>query len=578
MIAPVLPSPPRSPGMSRRSLFHSTSAFVVMAAFVGIGFTQTQGLPTVASTPAGGQPACCNGSKSTQPLSGIWFREFDGTTITATLGGDELKLCISQKTGPGAQSVTFITDYTLTRDGLVHGVITGVDFTSSPEATSAAPTTIGRKMMTLHGLIDHPFSFRTRMTSAGLMVSNVKFAMEDMDLKDIINQFCGMYKQSIPKLQEVPIELNKYIAPAGASVVEAANPDKNVAPTMSPCSGQQLAIVLNLDKTKRVISLKECINLALKQNIGDVLTQPQYDRDIKVNNLVVNVETAYWNLLAAYHNLFAQEDALRQAFLGCRFTKARIGTGTELAQNEDMAKGQFERFRRNSLDARGTAIGSERQLRGLLGLPGEDGMSLIPGDEPKLTFIQPDFQEAAKEAMANRPELVKCRQDVQWKQLKLSLAKCNVDGLGQPISTAEELADKAAKLKESQGQLRDTEMKVMEFLVRQYRQVIQTHADIAPARAERETLQIYLSRIDTLIARGKWNPQDFQNYLTAQQQLATAIATEHQAIASYNIALAAFEFAKGTIRQQRNVTDADAEKALGNVCVPAPMPRQVEDK
>jgi hypothetical protein len=57
-----------------------------------------------------------------------------------------------------------------------------------------------------------------------------------------------------------------------------------------------------------------------------------------------------------------------------------------------------------------------------------------------------------------------------------------------------------------------------------------------------------------LIAIGKWNPQDFLNYLTVQQQLATAIATEYQVIANYNNALATFEFAKGTIKQYNNVT------------------------
>jgi hypothetical protein len=97
-------------------------------------------------------------------------------------------------------------------------------------------------------------------------------------------------------------------------------------------------------------------------------------------------------------------------------------------------------------------------------------------------------------------------------------------------------------------------LKVMEYVTQQYRQVVQTHADIGPARAEREALQIYIAKIDTLIAIGKWNPQDFLNYLTVQQQLATAIATEYQAIANYNNALATFEFAKGTIKQYNNVS------------------------
>jgi outer membrane protein TolC len=103
-------------------------------------------------------------------------------------------------------------------------------------------------------------------------------------------------------------------------------------------------------------------------------------------------------------------------------------------------------------------------------------------------------------------------------------------------------------------QKRDTELKVLEQLVQQYRQLIVTHADIAPARAEREALQRYIKKIETLVAFGKWNPQDLANYLTVQQQLATALATEAQAIADFKNAQVTFEFAKGTIQKCRDLT------------------------
>jgi hypothetical protein len=102
--------------------------------------------------------------------------------------------------------------------------------------------------------------------------------------------------------------------------------------------------------------------------------------------------------------------------------------------------------------------------------------------------------------------------------------------------------------------MRDAELKVLEYLIQQYRQVIQTHADIGPARADRETLQKYQTKMDALISNGVFNSQDFLNYFTVQQQLATAIATEYQAIANYNNSLATFEFAKGTIQKARNIS------------------------
>ena len=97
-------------------------------------------------------------------------------------------------------------------------------------------------------------------------------------------------------------------------------------------------------------------------------------------------------------------------------------------------------------------------------------------------------------------------------------------------------------------------MKTLEFLVSSYRRLIQAHAVIRWYRAERENLQIYLGKVKEVIDIGKWEPATYQNYLTVQQQLATAIANEFRAVADYNTALAAFEFAKGTIKEYNNVT------------------------
>jgi outer membrane protein TolC len=337
------------------------------------------------------------------------------------------------------------------------------------------------------------------------------------------------------------------------------------------------------------------------------LDQQKADFDIRVNYMLANVEVAYWNLYASYYNLYANEEGLREAFLGYRFTKTRVEIGTDPAQNADQAKAQYERFRRNVIDSRGSVLEAERQLRGLLGLRSDDGTRLVPIDEPNLAPYIPNFEEAANEAMAYRPEILQCRQDLKVQQLNLILQKnlrrpdlrfvgqYSIQGLGTrldgsnftdtnntlPGNALGQLAadqyhswllglrltmpigfrDANAFVREAQlslarsyYQLRDTELKVLEYLVQQYRQVIQTHADIQPARAERQALQVYINRIDTLIQIGKWNPQDFLNYLTVQQQLATAVATEYQAIANYNNALATFEFAKGTIKQYNNVT------------------------
>ena len=339
------------------------------------------------------------------------------------------------------------------------------------------------------------------------------------------------------------------------------------------------------------------------------LDQAKADLEARINYMLVNVEAAYWNLYASYYNLYAQEEGLRQAFEGYRFTLIRVLNGTDPPQRLDQIQAQFHRFQRNVYQARGTVLESERQLRGLLGLRSDDGTRVLPIDEPNLAPYKPDFHEAANDAVALRPELMLARQDLKFQQLNLMLQKnlrrpdlrgyasYDVAGLGTRLGGATNndlgngnlspgnafgsLADnrfnswtigfrldvplgfrdanglvRQAQLSMTRSyvQLRDAELKAIEYLSLQYRRVIQTHAEIAPARAERESLQAYVARIREKIRIGAYTSDEFLSLLTVQQQLAGAVATESQAIANYNIALASFEFAKGTVQQYNNVS------------------------
>jgi len=337
------------------------------------------------------------------------------------------------------------------------------------------------------------------------------------------------------------------------------------------------------------------------------LDQQRADFDAKINFLLLNVEAAYWNLYAAYFNLYAQEEGLRQAYEGYRFIRLRVLAGNEPPQSEYQARAQFERFRGDVIEARGQVLEAERQLRGLLGLRSDDGYRLVPIDKPNEAPYVPDFYEAANEALAHRPELLQLRQDVKAQQLNLLLQKnlrrpdlrvfgqYDIAGLGTRLDGREfadpantipgnalaslgnnqfnswtigirldmplGLRDANASVREAQLNLaksyfalRDAELKALEFLLAQYRRVIQAHTVIGYRRAEREYLQMYLGKVAEVIAIGTWNQAFYQNYLTVQQQLAQAIAREHRAIADYNTALASFEYAKGTIQRYNNVS------------------------
>jgi hypothetical protein len=130
-------------------------------------------------------------------LSGTWYREIEGAVFSATFSGDEMKICMTQCEGGSAICFTLTADYAMTKEGLIHGVVTGVDIETKldPITPAGARGSMPPAAMAaeLQKFVDSPFSFRTKTTSAGVMVSNLKFAAAGLDMEQLA-VVCGMFK------------------------------------------------------------------------------------------------------------------------------------------------------------------------------------------------------------------------------------------------------------------------------------------------------------------------------------------------------------------------------------------------
>jgi hypothetical protein len=150
-------------------------------------------------TPSTSTAPCCTGGDK---LAGTWVREMDGMRVAVTVSGDELKICLSQNFEGNTMCVTLTAEHTLTKDGLVHGAITGADAETKFSQNAAGSThdllytSLPRTLTALQSLVDCPFSFRTRMTSAGLMVSSLKMGLVEDEIKEMLPFMCGMYQFS----------------------------------------------------------------------------------------------------------------------------------------------------------------------------------------------------------------------------------------------------------------------------------------------------------------------------------------------------------------------------------------------
>jgi hypothetical protein len=180
----------------------------------------------------------CAGTTAPQPCTGTWYREIEGAVVSATFSGDEMKLCMTHCDEGGTICFTITADYTMTKEGLVHGVVTGADVAakrgSNASAGALCVMPLAAMAAELQKLVDCPFSFRTKTTSAGVMVSNLKIAAEGMD-KQTLAMVCGMFKPApdgklpSPRVTNRVLSNGHFQCPSYPAVVEY--PFQAVPPT-----------------------------------------------------------------------------------------------------------------------------------------------------------------------------------------------------------------------------------------------------------------------------------------------------------------------------------------------------------
>lgn len=321
----------------------------------------------------------------------------------------------------------------------------------------------------------------------------------------------------------------------------------------------------------------------------------------RVNDLLVNVEIAYWNLYAAYYNLYAREEGLKAAFAALDFNRPRVEQGVEEPQLLPQLEQQYYTFYAQVITARGQVLEADRALRGLLGMRSDDGTVFTPSDDPVKVPLKVDFRAAYEEGLQNRPEVILARQDLKVQQLNLRAQRLqrmpdlrlfssyDVNGLGGTLTgdtgALANLADNKfnswqvglrlsmplgfrdanALVREAQMNLwkswytlSDAERKVFEVLVQERRLADQSYQLIDANRRVRLAAERRVSLINQRIVAGQFQGGASYLQLTqAQQDLANATAAEFQAVADYNAALARIEYGKGTIQRYNNITVAD---------------------
>ncbi len=351
-----------------------------------------------------------------------------------------------------------------------------------------------------------------------------------------------------------------------------------------------------------------------RQTEGILISRLRFDQnraefERNVNILILNTEVAYWNLYNKFGQLYSFEENLRVMHKTWQesYNLYKAGSDKMPPPQYFQVLGQFEEFRAERLRALNEVLDAERQLRGILGLPVEDGTKIVPITPPSFAELKPNWQNCLQDALNLRPELVLARENLKYHQYLLSIQRNNLrpdlrgfarfepvgfgtaltgngnftDGTGTPRTSNaiqslvgghyadwtmgvnlnvplgqrfEHAAVRAARLQLTQAFyfLKDQEERATRFLSSQIQELDHQYHRIEAHRAER---MAYLESVRKSLQQskgGKLSPGD-QRILDAQRRYAAALVKEYTAIAEYNNSLARLEWAKGTILKYNNV-------------------------
>jgi hypothetical protein len=281
--------------------------------------------------------------------------------------------------------------------------------------------------------------------------------------------------------------------------------------------------------------------------------------ECNVNQMLLNVENAYWNLYGSYYQLYSREQGLRFAYETWKITGAQFRVGRVSRAALAQAEGQYNLFRSQRLQTLDTVLDNERQLRAMMGMKIVDGERIVPSDAPTLVEKKPDWRKALLHALKHRPELLLSRQDVQLAAWKAEAAE-EAQEIDSKVQRAEFQLERARQV------LNDQELKAERFLGLYYRRMSSAYFQIKAARAQREAFATQLEIRYELYRAGSnepgaQTPVSLDLLLESQRFWAEALATEYQAIVTYNNSLAGWEYAKGDMMKHARVRLGDEPAA-----------------
>jgi len=129
---------------------------------------------------------------------------------------------------------------------------------------------------------------------------------------------------------------------------------------------------------------------------------------IDASNTISQVESTYWDLLAAWRDVAIQEEALREAIAQQQSNERQVKRGAAAAIDAVESETQVANFQTNVFRALETVSRLQNQLKSLIASHADDPIwaaNLVPSTSVEQLPSASDLSTVVAEAKANRPEV-----------------------------------------------------------------------------------------------------------------------------------------------------------------------------
>lgn len=310
-----------------------------------------------------------------------------------------------------------------------------------------------------------------------------------------------------------------------------------------------------------------------------------------VQDMVLGVIEAYWQLSFAHVNVWARQQQVAQGREAFERATARFNIGEVDVSEPAQARVSYETFRANLITAEAELLEREAALRNIMGLPPSDQRRIVPATPPNMTRLPTDWQQILRLAETYRPDLTELKLILEADQQQLTIARNTalprLDGVALYRWNGLEGRTPTGMRLDDNGQFTDWELGVnfsvplglrreralvreAELLLTRDRANLQQalHAATHTLAANYRNLSQFYERYDAFrrvrdAARTNLERQlaDYRagrqtlylNVLQAIFDWGNAVSTENQLLIQYNIELSNLERETGTILESHGV-------------------------